>query len=100
MGDVLGCLEKGNKWHLEFLDGCFRDRNWFEKPIPRRKTKMVASSASQLWILKSLTLAGLDKFVCALYGRHQMASVNSLRYATFQQHYMLKKQDEPQDGIK
>ncbi len=43
---------------------------------------------------------GLEKFVCALYGKPQMESVNVLRYTTFQKHYVPKKQDKQLDGIK
>ncbi len=46
------------------------------------------------------TQVGLEKFVCALFGKPQMESVSNLRYATFQQHYIPKKQDKQLDGIK
>ncbi len=38
--------------------------------------------------------------LCSLYGKPQMKNVNDLRYATFQQHYVFKKQDKQLDGIK
>ncbi len=46
------------------------------------------------------TKVGLEKFVCALYGKPQMKNVNNLRYISFQLHPVPKKQHKPIDGIK
>ncbi len=46
------------------------------------------------------TQVGLEKFVCALYGKPQMESVKNLGYTSFKSHPVPKKQDKPIDGIK
>ena len=43
--DLLTCRQKGEKWHDEFVKGCFDDAARFEKRIERRKVHNFASAA-------------------------------------------------------
>ena len=43
---------------------------------------------------------GLEKCVCALYGKSHMENVDDVRYAFFQQRYAPKKNDDPFEKIK
>ena len=67
--DLLTCRQKGEKWHDEFVKGCFDDAARFEKPIQRRKVCNFASTAVKITVrtkdLKAVELHGTRN----LFGR-------------------------------
>ena len=50
--------------------------------------------------MTKLIFDDLKKFVCAMYGKSYMNNVNDVRYASFQEHYVLEQQDDPLERIK
>ena len=42
--DLLQCQQIGEKWHQDFVTGCFNDDSRFDKPIRRRKVKNFAAA--------------------------------------------------------
>ncbi len=59
-----------------------------------RKHRLFQDTSSKLGNevdTEKTTQNGLENLVCALYGKPQMESVNSLRYTTFQPHPVPKK---------
>ncbi|RUM44803.1 MAG: hypothetical protein DSY80_04015 [Desulfocapsa sp.] len=43
---------------------------------------------------------GVEKYVCAMYGKAHMQNVDNVRYAYFQQNYAPKRKDDPLEQIK
>lgn len=45
--DLFGCQEIGERWHQEFVAGCFDDEKWFDKPVCLRKVKKFTTAANK-----------------------------------------------------
>ena len=58
------------------------------------------SKLCELGQVEDATISTIESFVCALYGKPNLTSVDDVRYTLFQQHYAPKSTNDPLDRIK